>query len=80
MELRINEAEAEVVREIFRGWDPADHAPGSDARLHAITSRPVKVAEAKKVHRPRCPVMPRPDHLWRTRMRSERGTSAAATT
>jgi hypothetical protein len=37
--------------------------------VHAITSRPMKAAEAKKVHQPRCLVTPRPDHPWRKRRR-----------
>ena len=40
---------------------------------HVITSRPVKAAT---VHHPRCPVTPRPDHPWRTRLRPERRTQA----
>jgi len=43
---------------------------------HAITARPVKAVEAKKVHPPRCPVTPRPDHPWRQRVRPERSTPA----
>lgn len=46
--------------------------------FHAITSRPVKAAEAKKVHRPRYPVTPRPDHPWRKRPLPTRDTHAAA--
>jgi len=46
--------------------------------FHAITSRPMKAAEAKKVHRPRCPVTPRPDHPWRKRLLPIRETHAAA--
>ena len=46
--------------------------------FHAITSRPMKAAEAKTVHRPRRPVTPRPDHPWRTRLRPERTSHAAA--
>ena len=46
---------------------------------HAITARPVKAVEAKKVHPPRCPVTPRPDHPWRQRLRPERTRPAAAT-
>jgi hypothetical protein len=45
---------------------------------HAITARPVKAAEAKKVPRPRHPVTPRPDHPWRQRRRPERTRPAAA--
>ena len=44
--------------------------------FHAITSWPMKAAEAKKVHRPRRPVTPRPDHPWRRRLRPERRTQA----
>ena len=51
---------------------------GRPLALHAITSRPMKAVEAKKVHRPRCPVTPRPDHPWRTRLRPERTSHAAA--
>ena len=46
--------------------------------FHAITSRPMKAAEAKTVHRPRRPVTPRPDHPWRKRLRPERTRHAAA--
>src|SRR3990172_2707887 len=46
--------------------------------FHAITSRPMKAAEAKKVHRPRYPVTPRPDHPWRKRLLPTRETHAAA--
>ena len=46
--------------------------------FHAITSRPMKAAEAKKVHPPRCPVTPRPDHPWRKRLLPERTSHAAA--
>jgi len=46
--------------------------------FHAITSRPVKAVEAKKVHPPRCPVTPRPDHPWRKRLRPERTSHAGA--
>ena len=45
---------------------------------HAITARPVKAVEAKKVHPPRCPVTPRPDPPWRQRLRPERTRPAAA--
>ena len=45
---------------------------------HAITARPVKAVEAKKVHPPRCPVTPRPDHPWRQRLRPERTRPVAA--
>jgi len=48
--------------------------------FHAITSRPMKAAEAKKVHQPRRPVTPRPDHPWRGRLRPERTAYAAAGT
>ena len=51
---------------------------GRPLDLHAITSRPMKAVEAKTVHRPRCPVTPRPDHPWRTRLRPERTSNAAA--
>jgi hypothetical protein len=49
---------------------------GRSLAFHAITSRPVKVVEAKTVHPPRCPVTPRPDHPWRRRLRPERPTLA----
>jgi transposase-like protein len=49
---------------------------GRTLGFHAITSRPMKAAEAKKVHPPRCPVTPRPDHPWRQRLRPERRTQA----
>jgi hypothetical protein len=42
--------------------------------FHAIASRLMKAAEAKKVPRPRHPVTPRPDHLWRTRRRASSKT------
>jgi hypothetical protein len=48
--------------------------------FHAITSRPVKVVEAKTVPPPRRPVTPRPDHPWRRRLRPERRTPAAVAT
>ena len=51
---------------------------GRPLGFHAITSRPMKAAEAKKVPRPRRPVTPRPDHPWRERLRPERTTHAAA--
>ncbi|MBI5854584.1 MAG: ISNCY family transposase [Nitrospirae bacterium] len=51
---------------------------GRTLGFHAITSRPVKAAEVKKVHPPRLPVTPRPDHPWRKRFRPERTTQAAA--
>jgi len=35
---------------------------GCPLDFHAITSRPMKAVEAKKVHRSRCPVTPKPDH------------------
>ena len=49
---------------------------GRPLDVHAITSRPMKAVEAKTVHRPRCPVTPRPDHPWRRRLRPERRTPA----
>ena len=52
---------------------------GRPLGVHAITSRPMKVGEAKMVHQPRCPVAPRPDHPWRKRLRPERTSHAAAT-
>jgi hypothetical protein len=51
---------------------------GRTLGFHAIASRPMKAAEAKKVPRPRRPVTPRPDHPWRERLRPERTTHAAA--
>lgn len=51
---------------------------GRPLGFHAITSRPVKAVEAKKVPRPRGPVTPRPDHPWRKRLRPERTSQAAA--
>ena len=51
---------------------------GRPLGFHAIASRPMKAAEAKKVPRPRYPVTPRPDHPWRTRLRPERTSHAAA--
>lgn len=53
---------------------------GQTLGFHAITSRPMKVAEAKKIPRPRRPVTPRPDHPWRRRLRPERTSHAAAGT
>jgi hypothetical protein len=35
---------------------------GRPLDFHEITSRPMKAVEAKKVHRPRRPVTPRPNH------------------
>ena len=49
---------------------------GQTLGFHAITSRPMKAAEAKKVHRLRRPVPPRPDPPWRRRLRLERRTQA----
>ena len=51
---------------------------GRTLGFHVITSRPMKAAEAKKVHRPRHPVTPRPDHPWRKRLLPTRDTHAAA--
>jgi transposase len=51
---------------------------GRTLGFHGITSRPMKAAEAKKVHRPRCPVTPRPDHPWRKRLLPTRDTHTAA--
>jgi transposase len=51
---------------------------GRTLGFHAITSRPMKAAEAKKVHPPRCPVTPRPAHPWRKRLLPERTSQAAA--
>ena len=53
---------------------------GRPLAFHAITSRPVKVGEAKTVHPPRRPVTPRPDHPWRRRLRPERRTPATVAT
>jgi hypothetical protein len=47
--------------------------------FHAITSRPMKAVEAKKVYKPRCPVTPTPAHPWGTRLLPTRETHAAAT-
>ena len=49
---------------------------GRPLAFHAITSRPVKVVEAKTVHPPRRPVTPRPDHPWRRRLHPARRTPA----
>ena len=49
---------------------------GRPLDFHAITSRPVKAAEAKTVHPPRRSVPPRPDHPWRRPLQSERRTQA----
>ena len=51
---------------------------GRTLGFHVITSRPMKAAEAKKVHRPRHPVTPRPDHPWRKRLLPTRDTHAVA--
>ena len=48
---------------------------GRPLGFHAIAARPVKAA-VTPVHTPRCPVTPRPDHPWRTRLRPERITQA----
>ena len=53
---------------------------GRPLAFHAITSRPVKVVEAKTVHPPRRPVTPRPDHPWHRRLRPERRTQATVAT
>ena len=53
---------------------------GRPLDFHEITSRPMKAVAAKKGHRPRGPVTPRPDHPWRTRLRPERTSHAAART
>ena len=51
---------------------------GRPLDFHAITSRPVKADAVKPVPRARQPVTPRPDHPWRTRLRPERTSHAAA--
>ena len=51
---------------------------GRTLGFHAIASRPMKAAEAKKVHPPRCLVTPRLDHPWRKRLLPTRDTHAAA--
>jgi hypothetical protein len=51
---------------------------GRPLDFHAITARPVKAAAVKPVPRARQPVTPRPDHPWRTRLRPERTSHAAA--
>jgi hypothetical protein len=51
---------------------------GRTLGFHAITSRPMKAAEAQKGHRLRYPVTPRPDHPWRTRLLPTRKTHATA--
>lgn len=53
---------------------------GRALAFHAITSRPVKVVEAKTVRSPRRPVTPRPDHPWRRRLQPERPTQATGAT
>jgi hypothetical protein len=50
---------------------------GGTLGFYAITSRPMKAAEAKTVHRPRYLVTPRPEHPWRTRRLPTRHTHAA---
>ena len=54
------------------------HPPRRPLDFHAITARPVKAAAVKPVPRARQPVTPRPDHPWRTRLRPERTSHAAA--
>jgi len=49
---------------------------GRPLGVHAITSRPVKIAAATPVPPPRRPVTPRPDPPWRRRLRPERRTQA----
>lgn len=49
---------------------------GRPLGFHAITARPVKAAAITPVHPLRRPVMPRPDHPWRRRLRPERRTQA----
>ena len=51
---------------------------GRTLSFPALTSRPMKAAEAQTGHRPRYPVTPRPDHPWRTRPLPTRDTHAAA--
>lgn len=51
---------------------------GRTLGVHAITSRPVKIAAVTPVHPPRCLVTPRPDHPWRKRLLPTRDTHAAA--
>jgi hypothetical protein len=48
--------------------------------FHAITVRPVSVAEAKRLPRSPQPVRPRPNHPWRKRWLTEQGQSMAVTT
>lgn len=49
---------------------------GRPLDFHAITSRPMKTAEAKTVYQPRRPVTLRSDHPWRQRLRPEQRTGA----
>ena len=51
---------------------------GRTLGVHAITSRPVKIAAVTPVHPPRCLVTPRPDHPWRKRLLPTRDPHAAA--
>ncbi|MDF0653016.1 MAG: ISNCY family transposase [Nitrospira sp.] len=51
---------------------------GRSLGFHAITARPAAPAVAAKAgQRPRCPVVPKPDHPWRKRLLPKRGEHAA---
>ena len=62
-----------LVEELGDGTMRITHQ-GRALGVHAITSRPMKAAEAKTVPQPRRPVTPKPDHPWRRRLRLERRT------
>jgi transposase len=51
---------------------------GQPLDFHAIAVRPVSVAAAKPLPRSHRPVTPKPNHPWRKRWLSERGSSRAA--
>ena len=53
---------------------------GRPLSVQAIAARPVPAAETKVPPRFHRPVLPKPNHPWRTRMRPERGPAGAATT
>ena len=49
---------------------------GRPLTYQAIGTRPLRVPSLPKIARPQRPVTPRPDHLWRRRLRPERRTQA----
>ncbi|MEP6933304.1 MAG: hypothetical protein ABI988_05120, partial [Nitrospirota bacterium] len=71
----------ETIRAPTCEWEPVDGRrrithQGRPLGVHAITSRPVKIAAGAPSHPLRRPVTPRPDHPWRRRLRPERRTQA----